>query len=119
MSRYVINLPSGSTTEHAKKKNIVRQSHEWKELREEVRKSQRTDPLTNSRLTKDFNCHHMDMNPDNYSDLNREKFVGLNKLSHTVIHFFAEMKDWRAAVAKLTELLERMEELSDGNIKAR
>ena len=61
----------------------------------------------------------MDMNPDHYSDLQRDKFVGLNKLSHTVIHFFAEMKDWRAGVAKLTELLERMEELSDGNIKAR
>lgn len=119
MSRYVINLPGASNTEHAKKKNSVRQSSEWRALREEVKQSQRTDPLTNSRLTKDFNCHHMDMNPDNYSDLSRDKFVGLNKLSHTVIHFFAEMKDWRAGVAKLTELLERMEELSDGNIKAR
>lgn len=118
MPRYVINLP-GSTTEHAKKKNSVRQSSEWKELREEVKKSQHIDPLTGSRLTKDFNCHHMDMNPDNYSDLNIDKFVGLNKLSHTVIHFFAEMKDWRAGVAKLIQLLERMEELSDGNIKAR
>lgn len=119
MPRYVINLPHDSITEHAKKKNSVRQSSEWKELREEVKKSQRTDPLTGSRLTKDFNCHHMCMDPDRYSDLNRENFVGLNKLSHTVIHFFAEMKDWRAGVSKLTELLERMEELSDGNIKAR
>lgn len=119
MSRYIINLPSASTTEDAKKKDIIRRSHEWKELREEVKSSQRIDPLTRSRLTKDFNCHHLDMNPDHYSDLNRSKFVGLNKLSHTVIHFFAEMKDWRAGVAKLTELLERMEELSDGNIKAR
>lgn len=119
MSRYVINLPHDSITEHSKMKNVVRQSHEWKELREEVKKSQRTDPLTNSRLTKDFNCHHMDMNPDHYSDLNRDKFVGLNKLSHTVIHFFAEMKDWRKGVAALTELLERMEELSDGDIHAR
>lgn len=117
-ARYQIELPK-SSTEHAKKKNAVRQSQAWKDLRETIKKQQKVDALTGSRLTKDYNCHHMDMNPDNYDNMDPSHFVGLNKLSHTVVHFFAEMKDWRKGITALQQLLEQMEQLSDGDIHAR
>jgi hypothetical protein len=69
-------------------------------------------------LSTSYNLHHLDLNPDNYTNIGHtDHFVGLNSQTHDVVHFLfgdgRTRKDWRSMVARLVEILERMEELNN------
>lgn len=99
-------------------KTKFRRSKPWKDLRLKVRKEQRVDPVTLKPLSVTFNLHHLDLNPDNYTEIGHtDHFVGLNSQTHDVVHFFFGdgriRKDWRSMVERLVAILERMEELNN------
>jgi len=98
-------------------KTKFRRSKEWKKLRDKVRREQRTDPITGKPLSKTYNLHHLDLNPDNYTNISDEShFIGLNSTSHDLLHFvFGDSrtkKDWRTIIENLIKLCEIMEVLN-------
>lgn len=95
-----------------------RRSKEWHTFREKKRKEQKTDPITGSPLTKQYNLHHLDLDPKHYTNIEKEEnFVGLNSTSHEVIHFFfgdsKNKKDWRTRIQRVIEILELMESINN------
>lgn len=83
--------------ESQKEKKRVRNSKAWRTLRHEKNIEQKgIDPITGCKLTKLANLHHINTNPDEYSNLeNTEDFVMLNKMTHDTLHFCYnyQMKD--------------------------
>lgn len=99
-------------------KVVFRRSKEWHTFREKKRKEQKTDPITGSQLTKTCNCHHLDLDPKHYTEIEKEEnFICLNSTTHSVIHWFfgdgKTRKDWRKRIKKVVEILELMEELNE------
>lgn len=85
----------------------------WLDFRESFRKEK--DALTQSKLSKRFNLHHLDMNPLHYDDLtHRENFIPLNSKSHDLIHFLLPYyKKDPAILDRLKTILDKMVELDD------
>lgn len=80
------------TLERRAKKNKVRASPEWKELRKRIFKRQKgIDPVTLRPLTHGWNNHHLSQNDEHYGDLRIEKFVGVNSKSHSILHFLYDI----------------------------
>lgn len=82
----------------------------WRDFREEKRTNDKLDFLTRKKLSKSFNLHHMDLNPEHYDDLsNPDNFIPLNKKSHECIHFLYDyyVKD-PAIIGRLKDCLDRM-----------
>jgi hypothetical protein len=108
-----------------KKKKVVtqdlktkfRRSKEWKKLREKIKSEQKLDPITQKPLSKTYNLHHGDLNPDHYTDISDEThFIGLNSTSHDLVHFVfgdsRNKKNWREIIARLVKICEWMESLN-------
>lgn len=98
-------------------KTVFRRSKEWKIFREKLKKKQKVDPITGSRLQKGCNCHHRDFNPNHYTDISNENnFVCLNNMSHDVLHFVfgsgENRKDWRKILKNIEEECILMEEIN-------
>lgn len=74
------------TSEAQIMKRKIRASPEWAELRTKLMKEQKIDPITLRPLTRSANCHHLDMNKENYGNLEPSRFVMLNHNSHTLCH---------------------------------
>ena len=74
-------------TEQEKEKKRFRQRKEWREFRETQRKKRKIDPITGKKLVKSFELHHLDLNPEHYTDLSEENFIPLNKQTHKFIHW--------------------------------
>lgn len=99
-------------------KKKVRSSKEWKAFRKMIILEQKVDPITGSKLTKMANCHHLDMNAENYQNLIRDNFIALNPKSHDLIHFLFNIKDkngnrdYDNALKRLKEVLDKMNKLN-------
>ena len=96
-------------------KKRFRQTKKWKDFRERKRKEQGKDPVTNSKLIRGYNLHHLDMSPENYTDItNEENFVGLNPQTHDMIHFlYGQGGDsWKDKLLAIAQILRRMDELN-------
>lgn len=89
-------------------KSKFRATKEWKEFRKMIIQEQKVDPITGAKLTKMANCHHLDMNAENYQNLIRDNFIALNPKSHDVIHFLFR-PDWRERLDKIKDILTAME----------
>lgn len=105
-----------------KKKHIISQDQKtkfrrtaaWKKFRNKVKASQKYDPITGKPLSNTFNLHHLDLNPDHYTDIsNEDKFIGLNSTSHELVHFcFGDSrtkKNWRQIILNLIRICKLME----------
>lgn len=109
-------------TTKADPKVVFRRSKQWATFRTKIKKSQKTDPVTGSPLAKGFNLHHLDENPEHYTDISDEShFIGLNSTTHTVLHFLwgdgVRRYDWKTRLERLKELCELMDEINDINNK--
>ena len=99
-------------------KKKVRTSKSWREFRELIRTTQKKDPITLSRLSKSFHLHHCDLHEENYANYNFDNTLGLNSKSHDVVHFLFAIKDkngnrdYKNAIKRLTEVLDKMNELN-------
>ena len=105
-------------TTKADHKVVFRRSKQWTTFRQKIKKSQKTDPVTGSVLAKGFNLHHLDENPEHYTDISDEShFIGLNSTTHTVLHFLwgdgARRYDWKTRLERLKELCELMDEINN------
>lgn len=96
-------------TEEAKLKRNFRATSKWKNWRKYLKTKRKVDEITGKPLYKGFQCHHLDMRIDNYTDLREDKFVVLNKTTHDVVHFLFRYSNWREILEKLYNILERME----------
>lgn len=104
------------------KKTVFRRSKEWKEFRIKIRKQQKKDPITGSPLTKNFNLHHLDENPEHYSDISDEShFIGLNSTSHSVIHYIwgdgNRRYDWKKRIQRIVEICSLMDEINNKEVE--
>lgn len=101
-------------------KVVFRRSKQWATFRQKVKKSQKKDPVTDSPLTKNFNLHHLDERPQNYTDISDEShFIGLNSTTHTVLHFLwgdgKRRYDWKKRIERLAELCVCMDDINKEN----
>ena len=94
-------------------KKKVRQSKEWKELRELKLKEQKLDPITGKKILKGANCHHKCLDVEQYDNLSPERFVLLNRQTHEILHWVygdeRQRKDWKSILKGLQELCEDMD----------
>lgn len=70
------------------KKSKLRQTAAWRQLRVDIQdKFDDKDPITNKKLLKGFNVHHMRMAEETYDDLDMNYFLPLNRATHETLHF--------------------------------
>lgn len=95
-------------------KTNFRATKKWSEYRKMRRENDCRDALTHSKLSTRFNLHHMDLNPEHYTDLsNYESYCCLNNKSHDVVHFlYPYYRKDPAILDRLKEILDKMVELN-------
>ena len=100
-------------SENEKKKNKFRRSNRWNNFRRELKRKQKTDPVTGARLVPRAVCHHRDLKPENYEILSEERQVMLNPKTHEMIHQIYgdgnHRYDWRKRLEALREQCELMD----------
>lgn len=96
-----------------KSKSEVRNSKEWKELRNAIKKVQKFDPITEKPIRKGANLHHLCLDAEQYDNLEPERFVLMNKNSHDLLHGVYGngriRKNWRKIVLNLIKLCKLMD----------
>jgi hypothetical protein len=94
---------------NSKEKNKFRLTSLWRSFSKQLKKQQKTDPITGAKLTKYCQCHHLD--PYIYYELLPEKFVVLNPKSHELIELIFKSKNrWRYALKAIEQICKKMEE---------
>jgi hypothetical protein len=90
-------------------KKEFRKTKQWRDFTRELKGQRKVDALTLAKLRKGSTSHHLDLNPDNYTDLSPEKFETLNIKSHEVIHFmYNYYKKDPAIIDRLKDILHKM-----------
>lgn len=104
-------------TESAKQRAEVRRKKEWKQLRIDKSKEQEgLDFLTQKKLSKKANCHHLDQRKDieYYGNLSPDRFIMLNSKSHDCVHFlFTYWLNDPEIIERLVNILELMKTYSE------
>ena len=100
-----------NTTDYKKQ---FRNSAAWKNLRLMKFAEQKVDPVTGSKLQAKANLHHLDENPEHYTDISDPThFVLLNYETHSVLHYLwgdgKRRYDWRKRLDALRKLCEQMD----------
>lgn len=95
-------------------KSKFRASKEWKTFRIKVAEKQdKKDIITGKPLIKGYNCHHLDMSPENYDSLTEENFIAVNKATHEALHFlFRYYKNDKDILNRIKQVLDKMVELN-------
>ncbi len=101
-------------SENTRKKKAFRQKKIWKTFKHTMNvKDKGKDYITNKKLLRGYELHHLDLNPDNYSVLNEDNFISLNKMTHKVIHFiYGCYKEDEGIMDRLKEVLDKMIEIN-------
>ena len=94
-------------------KGKFRQTTVWKEFRTRFKGA--LDPITLKKLPKRFQLHHMDLNPEHYTNLNYNNFIPLNGTTHDILHYlYGYYRKDKDILKRLKKQLDRMVELNDG-----
>ncbi|MCQ2589278.1 MAG: hypothetical protein MJ179_02535 [Treponema sp.] len=108
-------LNYGHRTEESKYKAKIRNRKAFKELKERKRKEQGgLDYIMGKKLSKKYNCHHLDQRIENYENLSEDRFVALGLTIHDIVHQL-----WRyyekdpTVIDRLKEVLEKMKKYSE------
>ena len=103
-------------SDNEKKKAKFRRSNKWKNFRRELKRKQKTDPVTGSKLSTTAVCHHLSLKVEEYEMVSDDRQVMLNPQSHDVLHYLYgdgdRRYDWRKRLEALKELCERMDRLN-------
>ena len=98
-----------------KSKRKFRDSKVWKDFRHQMyEQSGRVCAVTGAKLSRMWQLHHMDLNSDNYENLDPDNFACLSWNMHKVVHavFVASRpKEWRKRVLNLIRIWKHMEKL--------
>lgn len=95
------------------------QSKIWKTFRKRIYDLFKgIDPLTQGKLRKGYNTHHLDQRKDNYYNLDECRFLPLNKKSHECVHFLYGyyIKD-KKIIDRLVSILDKMEACSNDKLE--
>ena len=99
-----------------REKRRFRDSKRWKEFREHMKAMQENRcQITGAKLTKLWQLHHLDLDENNYQNLEDDNFVCLSWNMHKVVHALfvkSKPKEWRKRILKLIIILKRMEQLN-------
>lgn len=96
-------------------KDKVRKTKEWKEFRQELIKKQKTSFISEKKLLKGANCHHLDLDVNHYDVFDEEHQVMLNKKDHEVLHYIYgdekswQKQNWKKKLERLKLLCEMMD----------
>ncbi len=103
-------------SDNEKKKAKFRRSNKWKNFRRELKRKQKTDPVTGSKLSTTAVCHHLSLKAEEYEMVSEDRQVMLNAQTHDVLHYLYgdgdRRYDWRKRLEALKELCERMDRLN-------
>lgn len=102
----------GASSEAAKIKKDFINTLEWRRWRYTmVDWYENKDVITQKKLRKGFNVHHLDMREENYTILRPERFRPLNKDSHECVHFiFRYYEKDPEIIDRLKAVLDKMVE---------
>lgn len=98
------------------KKSDFRRTKTWKDFRTKKFEDQDgIDPVTNKKLYKGANLHHLDLNEEHYEDISDEThFVLLNKKTHDCIHFlYNYYKVDPEVLERVRQILQKMKEINN------
>lgn len=100
-------------------KDKFRKTKEWKSFRGEMKAaSHNEDAVTRRPLRAGWNLHHLDLNPEHYSDIgNPDHFACLNCQTHEFVHWIWRYWDKDPSIIdRLTELLQRMKDIGGQDV---
>ena len=93
-------------------KSKFRRTRFWKEFRSGFK--DKVDPITLKKVPKNFQLHHMRLDPCKYTDLDEKYFVPLNGTTHDILHYLYEYYRKDKTILKRIEfLLDEMVEWND------
>jgi hypothetical protein len=101
-------------TDLEKFKYNFRQSRAWRNFRKVKFTESSKDFVTHKKLKANYSLHHLDLNPDHYTDISDPtKFENLNKESHGWVHeLYRYYRKDPEILDRLKELLDRMVDLN-------
>ena len=102
-------------TKESKFKSQFRQTSRWKSFRKKMKAKCKVDAVTTKPLLKGFQVHHMDLNPNHYTNLVDDNFCCLNRQSHEFIHWLYRYKNWREILKNIYIILAKMEQLNESS----
>lgn len=92
----------GKLNKAQQKKRDFRKSKKWLNFRKKKMNDQKgIDPITGCKLTGRWNCHHKNLNEEEYENIEQEEnFIAINRTTHDAIHwilrYVKKYKDLRA-----------------------
>lgn len=95
-----------------KEKAKFRRTREWAVFRKKMaEKYNNKDAITGKKLYKGWTLHHLDLNPKNYTILDENNFIPINKQTHDVIHFLVRydlsiLDNLKCYLEKMKDLLQ-------------
>ena len=105
-------------TENQKMKRNFRNSKAWKEFKHKKNVEQKgKDPITEKKLYKGADCHHMRLDPEFYTDLtDPSEYVLVNQKTHDALHWaYSYYKSDKGFLKRFKHYLDRMIEINEGN----
>ena len=95
-------------------KESFRKSKKWEVFRKFKYAESSKDFITHKRLKNNYNLHHLDLNPDNYTDIsNPDHFENLNSETHSIVHkLYRYYKKDPQVQDRLKDLLDRMVDIN-------
>lgn len=98
----------------SKEKSKFRQSARWRKIRAFKKKEcSGIDYITGKKLLKGFQLHHKDMRLENYTRLEPDRFICLNKMSHEMLHFlYNYYKNDTSIIERIRAVLEEMKKFN-------
>ncbi|MBQ0097493.1 MAG: hypothetical protein KBS62_00960 [Oscillospiraceae bacterium] len=101
-------------TDESKYKSKVRARVAWKRFRERLKKERKVCELTLKPLSRNFECHHKDLDIEHYEMLVDDHFCVLNNTAHETIHYlYRYVCDGDFSILdRLSEILHSMYEIN-------
>lgn len=98
------------------KKTAFRNTSAWQRYRKFRKRHDKVDYITHKALSTKWSLHHMDLDPDNYSDLSEmEHFVSLNNSTHDIVHLLYPLYlEDPEVIDRLEDVFQRMKRINIG-----
>ena len=95
-------------------KESFRQSKAWQKFRKQKFLESSKDFVTHKKLRSGYRLHHLDLNPDHYTDISDPShFENLNSDIHSLVHkIYPYYRKDQEVLERLKGLLDRMKELN-------
>lgn len=95
-------------------KKDFRQSKAWKDFRTVITRAfGGKDFITNRKLLKGYQVHHLDLREENYTNLDEKRLMPLNRKTHDFIHWlYTYWRKDKNIIARIVTVLEKMDSCS-------